>query len=143
MSAISVLTLRQELFNKVFLTKEVNSAGVYSFRFVVNGRVRVVTIDDQLPVRDWGPGYKVQLAMACSAQAHEFWPSLLEKAYAKLYRGYSSLESGFVDSALVDLTGGIGGRYDLTDEKTKKQAADGSLTPQCHALLRPRASLSL
>lgn len=48
-----------------------------------------------------------------SNKINEFWSTLLEKAYAKLYGSYEALEAGCTSEAFVDLTGGIAERFDL------------------------------
>ncbi len=40
---------------------------------------------------------------------------ILEKAYAKMHGYYKSIEGGFVDAALADLTNGAPSRLDMTD----------------------------
>jgi hypothetical protein len=72
------------------------------------GQWITVYFDDRLPVSADG-----RILFARSSDKNEFWVSLLEKAYAKLYGNYEGLEGGHTVDALVDLTGGIGERYDL------------------------------
>ena len=51
--------------------------------------------------------------------ANEIWVLLIEKAYAKLHGGYYQLRGGFVNEALLDLTGCPSTSYDLDDEFVK------------------------
>lgn len=55
----------------------------------------------------------------------ELWPSLLEKAYARLHGGYAAIAQGSVGDALVDLTGGIVSKISLADETHMADAATG------------------
>lgn len=56
-------------------------------------------IDDTLPVVNG------KLALGHSSNLDEFWPSLMEKAYAKLKNNYESLNFGHANEALVDMSG--------------------------------------
>ena len=49
----------------------------------------------------------------------ELWPMLIEKAYAKMYGSYPSIDGGLVDEALADLTNGAPYRFDLRDQDCK------------------------
>ena len=77
-----------------------------------------VVIDDRLPCTKDG-----QLIYARSErnsndhekQKHEFWPALLEKAYAKLHGSYNDLESGDMNESAVNFTGGIPEWIDLEE----------------------------
>ena len=68
-------------------TKEINKAGIYLLKFVINGIETPVIVDDYLPV-DMKTG---KLAFAHSKPG-ELWVSLLEKAWAKLNGSYASCE---------------------------------------------------
>ena len=72
----------------MFVTKTVNSTGIYMVRFFLNGQETPVTIDDYLPVNKNG-----RPAFAYSADG-ELWVSLLEKAWAKLHGSYARTEGG-------------------------------------------------
>jgi len=52
--------------------------------------------------------------MFCLYAMQELWPSLVEKAYARLHGGYAAIATGCVGEALVDLTGGVVDTIELT-----------------------------
>lgn len=54
--------------------------------------------------------------------------TIAEKAYAKFYKSFQAIEGGNVDSALVDMTGGVAERWDWAEDDDAKEAVrDGSL----------------
>ncbi|CAL1529013.1 unnamed protein product [Lymnaea stagnalis] len=79
--------------------------GKFVFYFWWQGTWRQVEIDDYLPTNNGRPIYCRNVR-----RPDEFWPCLLEKAYAKLNGSYAALEGGLegktLDQALVALTGG-------------------------------------
>uniref|UniRef100_A0A8C8SXC2 Calpain 13 n=1 Tax=Pelusios castaneus TaxID=367368 RepID=A0A8C8SXC2_9SAUR len=104
LSALGALTLRRQFLENV-LPKDQgfkhNYAGIFHFRFWHFGDWVDVVIDDQLPFLN-GRYLSVQ-----PRSRNEFWPSLLEKAYAKLRGSYQNLHWGYISDALVDFTGGV------------------------------------
>ncbi|RUS90532.1 hypothetical protein EGW08_001709 [Elysia chlorotica] len=82
--------------------------GLFHFNFWWYGNWTEVLVDDYLPTDGYRPIY-------CSNRERpdEFWPCLLEKAYAKLHGNYQALVGGNVQNALVDMTGGISETIDL------------------------------
>lgn len=125
MSALSVLTQRQDRLQKLFITTEHNDAGVYAVRFHKDGVVRDVLIDSQFPADDKG-----RPAFGRSTRENELWVMILEKAYAKMHQSYEAIESGFVDQALVDMTGGVGSRVDMTSDDVRQNIRNGTLWKQ-------------
>ncbi|TGZ73709.1 hypothetical protein CRM22_001356 [Opisthorchis felineus] len=83
-------------------------AGIFAFRFWRFGHWEEVIIDDRIPVRPGG-----QPLFVHSGRMTEFWPALLEKAYAKLNGSYEALNVGLVGDAMDDLTGGLTESYTL------------------------------
>jgi calpain len=111
LAAIAGVAMDKSLFYRV-VDKEQNFvkedyAGIFHFRFWQYGEWIDVVIDDYLPTRGGS------LVFLHSKAKNEFWPALLEKAYAKLYGSYEALEGGMVGEALDDLTGGCTEYYDL------------------------------
>ena len=74
-------------------------AGIFHFRFWF-GRWIEIVIDDLLPSR------KGVLLYMKSTSNVEFWPALLEKAYAKAKGTYELLNSWLPIDACIELTGG-------------------------------------
>ena len=62
--------------------------GAFSFKFFVAGEWREVVVDDRLPT------VKNRLLFLSSGDENEFWPALLEKAFAKLNGSYDGLSGG-------------------------------------------------
>jgi calpain len=108
LAAVANLTLNQKLFSMVVPTDQSfsnNYAGIFHFRFWQYGRWVDVVIDDKLPT------VENKLVYLRSTDPKEYWPSLLEKAYAKLYGSYENLEGGLINEALEDLCGGLSEFY--------------------------------
>ncbi|KAG8038253.1 hypothetical protein G9C98_006580, partial [Cotesia typhae] len=76
-------------------------AGVFRFRLWWCGAWVEVLVDDRLPA------VHGRLAFIQSRHSDQFWPALLEKAYAKLHGSYEALKYGTLLDGLSDLTGGI------------------------------------
>ncbi|XP_016129923.1 calpain-1 catalytic subunit-like [Sinocyclocheilus grahami] len=89
-----------------------NYAGIFHFRFWRFGKWIDVVIDDLLPTID------DKLIFVGSKTSNEFWPTLLEKAYAKVCGSYGDLDGGFMSEALMDFTGGVHMEFVLNEAPT-------------------------
>ncbi|XP_054289443.1 calpain-C-like [Macrosteles quadrilineatus] len=104
-SCLGVLYLSKGLFYRVvpadqsFATDQY--CGVFRFRLWWCGEWVEVMVDDRLPT------VAGKLAFLQSQHSDQFWPGLLEKAYAKLHGSYEALKYGTLLDGLADLTGGI------------------------------------
>eukprot|EP01041_Mallomonas_annulata_P001607 gene1607-3102_t len=81
--------------------------GCFGLRIYKQGIWNPIVVDDLFPMLKqdkWTNGNR-GIACAHSKECRELWVPLIEKAYAKYYGSYSSLEKGFVHHALEDLTG--------------------------------------
>ncbi|XP_056424515.1 calpain-13-like [Hyla sarda] len=111
LSVVGALTLhRKFLENVVPKDQEFTHkyAGMFHFRFWQYGEWVDVVIDDRLPMLN-GRYLSVQPRVS-----NEFWPSLLEKAYAKLRGSYQNLHWGFISEAMVDFSGGVQMDFNLS-----------------------------
>lgn len=81
--------------------------GAYRVSFNKNGVWKSVIVDDYLPVVVHTPKF------AHSKDACELWPSILEKAFAKIHGSYAAIQSGDPVHALSDMTGFPSMRFDI------------------------------
>ncbi|XP_021073322.1 calpain-13 [Mus pahari] len=104
LAALGSLTQNPKCLQKILMDQSYTYeyAGIFQFRFWQCDRWVEVVIDDQLPTQN------NQLVFVHPRKNNnEFWPCLMEKAYAKLLGSYSQLHYGFLLDGLVDLTGGV------------------------------------
>lgn len=74
-----------KIIENVFITKQINEAGIYELNLFQGGREVRVVVDDFIPCNQFGK------AAFSSNHGKEIWVMILEKAYAKLHGSYSRL----------------------------------------------------
>ena len=79
-----------------------NSKGAYMVRFFKFSKQFYIIIDDQMPVNS-----QDEWVFGRSEDPVEFWSTHLEKAYAKLYKGYHNIIEGKCHRVLAEFTGGF------------------------------------
>lgn len=77
-----------------------------------------VVIDDRLPTYVSETGQRKLYSLNSDAK-NEFWPVLLEKAYAKLHGSYEALDGGYIADAMDDFTGGVSELYFADNRQPK------------------------
>lgn len=91
-----------------------NPRGQYVVKLFVNGTWRGITIDDYLPVNEWG-----EFICAFSSRG-KLWVSLIEKAYLKLHGGYEFMGSQSSRDLYV-LTGWLPQSFDFKRDNPDPQ----------------------
>ncbi|XP_012582799.1 PREDICTED: calpain-13 [Condylura cristata] len=130
LAALGALTQNPQYLQKILLDQSFSHqyVGIFRFRFWQCGQWVEVVVDDRLPIVD-----RKYLFVHPRRDNQEFWPCLLEKAYAKFRGSYLHLHFGYLADALVDLTGGVVTSFDLHSFSTdlvmmvKTAAKAGSL----------------
>lgn len=126
-AAVSCLTMTPRFLERVVPPDQSFSqgyCGIFRFRFWGFGDWVEVVVDDRLPTAKGRPLF------LRSTDPTEFWPALLEKAYAKFYCGYGNLLTGKTSQALQDLTGGIAQNFRISehDPQVMFQTVNSSVT---------------
>eukprot|EP00064_Thunnus_orientalis_P006359 superscaffoldBa00000658_g6376 len=112
LASIGALTFQNHILEQVVPFEQKfddDYCGLFHFRFWRFGRWVDVIIDDKLPTING------RLIFVHSKDPTEFWPALLEKAYAKVCGSYSDMNAGTPAEALVDFTGGVHMCIQLSD----------------------------
>jgi len=127
LSALSVVAFnRPDLIEKLLHSesKKYRDDGLYIVKFYKMGYHKIVYVDDRFPVDNRRRSVFCQLKN--DGGITEFWPILLEKAYAKLHGCYDALDMGRPEQGLVDLTGGVAETIDFESDDFKKMINNGS-----------------
>lgn len=122
--ALNAISLRPALARSLFLCYDTKHA-VYILRIFKNGIWLKVEVDDYAPL---APNGFEPLCCRSEHFPYILWPSLVEKAYAKVHTlrdgqnpddnsgGWMAIGGGGqVEDALADLTGGVSGRFYTQD----------------------------
>jgi len=120
LSAVSILAQRPPLIERLFITKDWNPEGIYRIKLCKGGEWVEVTVDDLFPCEPLGG----PLFTGCVN--NEIWVMILEKAFAKVHGSYYLLKGGFVNEALIDLTGCPTQCYNLKDDYVQHFIQNGN-----------------
>jgi len=77
--------------------------GMFKINFHVRGEKKRVTIDDLLPVKKWGSGFKT--INSSKSPNGAWWGPIIEKAAAKFFGRYENMDGGFPTESFYALTG--------------------------------------
>ncbi|KAL7873939.1 hypothetical protein SRHO_G00049090 [Serrasalmus rhombeus] len=112
LASIAAVTFQKEIMDQLVPVDQSfgeDYAGMFHFRFWRSGQWVDVVIDDKLPTIDG------KLIFLHCKTCNEFWPALLEKAYAKVCGSYKAMQGGYIADALRDFTGGANKVYVLSE----------------------------
>ena len=94
------------VINKIFTDIDAYPAnGKFSILLFHNSQWESVDIDDSIPCDLYGNPIFARCVNKVGDFENEWWLSVLEKAYAKIYGSYANLHGGNMSEALYDLTG--------------------------------------
>ena len=123
MAALATLTVDPEQFNIVVPVDNYSGfedgayCGAFHFRFydMEAGKYADVVVDDQIPCNAETKKPAFAKVFSSDDSVNEFWPVLVEKAFAKFRGSYRALEGGHASDGLQYLTGGFAGKFLLQE----------------------------
>lgn len=118
-----LLGTRHKLLSNLIIEGNCIKDGFAVFQFFKNGKWVPVFVDTLIPF----DATTKQIAYGSCSEPQEFWVPLMEKAYAKLHGTYEALNGGNLAEGMVDLTGGVSVKYDLSTPEMKTAAESDQL----------------
>ncbi|CAC5412924.1 CAPN15 [Mytilus coruscus] len=119
--ALAVVAERQELLERIVVTKEYCPEGAYVVRLCKDGIWKTVVLDDYFPVDQH------QRLKYSTARKGQLWVPLIEKAAAKIHGCYESLGSGRTVESLSLLTGEPCEHLSLNEKQDLSKTIDNTL----------------
>ncbi len=100
LSALAALTEFPNIIYNIFKTKEISKNGLYEIGMFIDGEWQIVIVDDYIP-------FNIERDTFAFTQPNgvEIWVILLEKAWAKINRGYVNIIGGNPSEPLTAFTG--------------------------------------
>lgn len=94
-----MLAEKSDLLEHIIVTRTVCREGAYQIRLCIDGRWRIILIDDLFPCD------QRNMFIYSQARRRQLWVPLIEKALAKVHGCYSALSAGRTVEGLAVLTG--------------------------------------
>jgi calpain-15 len=96
---VSIAKARPDIIRGMFTNEELltDKHPTYTTKWNINGKLTKVAVNDMLPA----PSNKLSFA---KGRGHTYWPSLLEKAWAKIFGDYKTIESGNQEEVFKAIT---------------------------------------
>jgi len=89
-----------QAIDDMFVERRLWQQNIFTTRWMLNGKETLVRVDNMVPARDWN----LQMYFVSTSTTGEFWPVILEKAWAKIFSNYKAVEGGFWANAIAALT---------------------------------------
>eukprot|EP01060_Flectonema_neradi_P005796 TRINITY_DN13885_c0_g1_i1.p1 TRINITY_DN13885_c0_g1~~TRINITY_DN13885_c0_g1_i1.p1 ORF type:complete len:1117 (+),score=252.28 TRINITY_DN13885_c0_g1_i1:48-3353(+) len=99
-AVMTSIAQRKDLVKCIFGEDQHPEIGLYKLLMCKNGLWTVVVLDDYIPCNGGKPSFARN-----RTNPNELWISLLEKAYSKCLRSFSTLKSALCSYSFTDLTG--------------------------------------
>lgn len=132
-NAVAAISSQEDVLLNTFVSDDRAEDGLFTFQFFKHGKWHQVAIDSSLPCEP-GTDCPQFLRSARTDGLADLWPSLLEKAYAKMRGSYYATEgTGTVEQALMELTGSVASRHAWNAQEAAR-ARRGSAHPLLHQL---------
>ncbi|MCQ2820705.1 MAG: calpain family cysteine protease [archaeon] len=108
LSSLAALAEFPYLVYDLFFYKKTHPEGYFEIKVYIDGRQRVVVIDDYFPTKK-----STGLFIYSTTRKNELWVPILEKVWAKVNGGYANIIGGRNSEVFPFLTGSFAEKFDL------------------------------
>jgi len=112
-----------QVIDNMFVNREKWDHNIFTTRWMLNGKVMLVEVDDMIPAHDGVPFF------VRPSHEGEFWPVILEKTWSKIFTSFKAAEGGFWENVVGAITRAPTRRHlhsDVTRETIWEILSDGT-----------------